>query len=209
MYSVYRHTCPNGKIYIGITSKNPEIRWRGRYRNNKHFSSAIKKYGWENIKHEILFENLTQEEAEQKEIELIQKYDSTNQEKGYNIAKGGKTNSGFKHSDETKEKIKTTLSGHKHNKKTIQKMRKSARDNWKNQEHKEKMSKAHIGKQAGKNNPLSRVVFQYSLEKTFIKQYESVGRAENETGINHRQISDCCNHKQRTCHGYIWSYEKL
>lgn len=26
-YSVYKHTAPNGKIYIGITSMKPENRW--------------------------------------------------------------------------------------------------------------------------------------------------------------------------------------
>lgn len=27
MYCVYKHTTPNGKVYIGITSKNPLKRW--------------------------------------------------------------------------------------------------------------------------------------------------------------------------------------
>ena len=26
-YTVYKHIFPNNKIYIGITSKKPEIRW--------------------------------------------------------------------------------------------------------------------------------------------------------------------------------------
>lgn len=26
-YSVYEHICPNGKRYIGITGRNPKIRW--------------------------------------------------------------------------------------------------------------------------------------------------------------------------------------
>lgn len=27
-YVVYKHTCPNGKVYIGITSQKPEHRWK-------------------------------------------------------------------------------------------------------------------------------------------------------------------------------------
>ena len=27
-YSVYKHTFPNGKVYIGITKQNPLKRWR-------------------------------------------------------------------------------------------------------------------------------------------------------------------------------------
>ena len=62
-FCVYRHIFPNGKSYIGITSKKPNQRWE----NGKGYSktgqnaiyNAIKKYGWDNIKHEILFDNLT------------------------------------------------------------------------------------------------------------------------------------------------------
>ena len=61
MYIVYKHTCPNGKVYIGITSREAKLRWNcgNGYNNNKHFKSAIVKYGWNNIKHEILFDGLT------------------------------------------------------------------------------------------------------------------------------------------------------
>lgn len=91
MFVVYKHICPNGKIYIGITSQKPEKRWlNGKgYTNNDYFTKAIQKYGWERIKHEILFENLTKEEAEQKEIELIAKYKSNQRGHGYNISVGG------------------------------------------------------------------------------------------------------------------------
>ena len=58
-YSVYKHTFPDGKVYIGI-SINPKTRWsRGHgYKNNKIMDKEIKNVGWENITHEILFENL-------------------------------------------------------------------------------------------------------------------------------------------------------
>ena len=80
MYSVYMHTSPNGKVYIGITSLPVERRWQQgkNYKTSRHFFNAIKKYGWENIKHEVLFCGLTKEEAEQKEIELIAKHKSNN-----------------------------------------------------------------------------------------------------------------------------------
>ena len=66
MFCVYKHTCPNGKVYIGITCQKPEQRWRhGKgYKRNALFFRAINKYEWENIKHEILYENLTKEQAE-------------------------------------------------------------------------------------------------------------------------------------------------
>lgn len=92
-YTVYKHTSPNGKVYIGITKLSVERRWQEwkNYKTSSHFNNAIKKYGWDNIKHEILFTGLSRSEAEAKEIELIAKYDSTNQRNGYNIEKGGNT----------------------------------------------------------------------------------------------------------------------
>lgn len=90
-WTVYKHTSPTGKVYIGITSRKPEIRWAGGlgYKANDYFFKAIQKYGWDNFKHEILFKNLTQEEAENKEIELIAQYQSNNRKCGYNISSGG------------------------------------------------------------------------------------------------------------------------
>ena len=209
MYSVYKHTCPNGKVYIGITSKSPKERWGHRYKNNIHFTRAINKYGWENIKHEILYTGMTKEEAEQKEIELIAMHKSNQQEYGYNIAKGGHSNSGYRHSDETKMKIRNSLKGEKHTLERRMNQSKAQKKLWSDENHKEKMRKAHLGKQQGKDHPMSKTVYQYSLSKELLNIFESTGCAERITGIDHRQISDCCNHKQESCHGYIWSYEIL
>lgn len=93
MYKVYKHTCPNGKVYIGITKQKPERRWgvNGRgYKENEYFYRAIKKYGWENIKHEIIAEGLTEDEADAMEIDLISKYRATDKNCGYNQHFGGK-----------------------------------------------------------------------------------------------------------------------
>lgn len=104
-YTVYMHRFPNGKVYIGITCQKPEYRWGqgSHYQNQPLIFNAIVKYGWDNIKHIILFEGLSKEDAEEKEINLIAAYDSTNREKGYNIENGG--NSAGKHSKETIEKM--------------------------------------------------------------------------------------------------------
>ena len=69
MYCVYKHTFPNGKIYIGVTSINPLRRWENGfgYRKQTVMFRAICKYGWDNIQHEILFDGLAKEEACQKE----------------------------------------------------------------------------------------------------------------------------------------------
>lgn len=107
-YIVYKHTSPNGKVYIGITCQNPEYRWNhGRgYYQNKYFTAAIDKYRWENFTHEILFSGLSKEDACRMEKALIKKYDSMNPHKGYNQTEGGDDGClGFKMTDEMKSKI--------------------------------------------------------------------------------------------------------
>lgn len=91
-YKVYAHINKiNGKIYIGLTSKSPNQRWdNGKgYVYNSHFWSAIKKYGWDNFEHMIIFDDLTKEMAYVVEKELIKKYNTTDQNFGYNHLSGG------------------------------------------------------------------------------------------------------------------------
>ena len=92
LWCVYCHTNKtNNKKYIGITSYKPEHRWgkEGNGYKNQFFYDAIKKYGWDNFEHEILFDNLIKEQAEEKEIELISKYNTLIGKMGYNYETGG------------------------------------------------------------------------------------------------------------------------
>ena len=89
---MYIHTNKvNQKVYIGITGRKPSERWQNGngYKLNPYFWNAIQKYEWDGFDHEIIEDNLTRKEAEQKEIYYIKKYDSTNHSKGYNIQRGG------------------------------------------------------------------------------------------------------------------------
>ena len=92
LYCVYMHTNKlNNKKYIGITCRPVEVRWRdGKgYKLNRHFWSAIQKYGWDNFIHEILALNLSKEEAQKLEVELISVYNTTDENFGYNVSIGG------------------------------------------------------------------------------------------------------------------------
>ena len=112
MYKVYKHeNLINGKVYIGITSMDVNRRWENGngYSKQQLFWRAIQKYGWHSFSHEILYDGLTKELAEQKEIELIAVYKSTNPQFGYNVQSGG--NSLGKHSEETRRKISEANKG--------------------------------------------------------------------------------------------------
>lgn len=110
-YIVYRHTSPNGKVYIGITCQLPCRRWaRGKgYRNNWHFYNAIQKYGWDNFTHEVLYTGLSNEDAARIEADLIARHRSTEKQYGYNRDPGN----GVRHevSEETRRKLSES---HKH-----------------------------------------------------------------------------------------------
>lgn len=166
IYKVYKHTLPkevsgkdNDMVYIGITSQeNPWNRWgihKAHYEYNQHFSRAISKYSWENFLHEVLFIDLTKEEAEQKEIELIAYYNSTNDKFGYNKANGG--SSVGKHTEETRnilsEKAKkrfenpenNPMYGKHHSEEAKRKISEKATGRGHSEEAKQKMSNQRVG----------------------------------------------------------------
>lgn len=114
IYCVYKHTNKfNGKVYIGITSQQPEKRWKNGYgyEGNEYFYRAIQKYGWnDGFNHEIIVSGLTKEDACSIEIELIKAYDSTNSDKGYNFSLGGDCgNAGCYQSEEWANKMSESL----------------------------------------------------------------------------------------------------
>lgn len=88
-YKIYKHTTPSNKVYIGLTRLQVQKRWCNGKHYNRYFTKAIEKYGWNNIKHEIIENKLSYEEACQKERYYIKKYESQNRQKGYNIMNGG------------------------------------------------------------------------------------------------------------------------
>lgn len=113
-FTVYIHRTPNDKVYVGITQKKLVARWGkdgSGYKTQQLFWRAIQKYGWENIQHEIIAENLSKEDACQLEIDLIAKYKSNNPDYGYNISFGGDiVQSGL---TRTEEQRKNISDGHK------------------------------------------------------------------------------------------------
>ena len=115
MYTVYMHKFPNGKVYVGITKNSIYTRWANGqgYKHNKRMTNAIKRYGWENISHIIIAENISKEQACKLEIEKIKEFDSTNEQKGYNYSTGGESGaSGVKQSQETiRKRIQNTNGG--------------------------------------------------------------------------------------------------
>lgn len=101
------HTSHGDMRYVGITSKQyANHRWaNGKgYNYNDYFCKAIQKYGWDNIEHIIIAENLSKEDACNMEINLIEYFKTTDRNYGYNHSTGGEYgSSGIKCSDGVKK----------------------------------------------------------------------------------------------------------
>lgn len=218
-YCVYMHINKiNNKKYIGMTSRKPNIRFgkNGKnYYNAKHFFNAINKYGWENFEHIILFKNLTKEEAEQKEIELISKYYTTDKYFGYNISKGG---TGGNNKDvfpikkydlygnyictyDNATKAALDING---NRSCITHCCKSEKSRYKYKNFmwcygNEEIIKPYI-------RSTWKPIFQYTLDKKYIKEFKNIAEAAKEVNGDISAISRCANHKQKYAYGYLWEW---
>lgn len=112
-YIIYAHINKiNNKAYVGQTNQQPQRRWgsKGNRYKKQNFYQAIQKYGWDNFNHIILEENLTKDEANEREKHWIKYYNSFYN--GYNETEGGNNR---RLSEKEKEKIsqfmKTTRQG--------------------------------------------------------------------------------------------------
>lgn len=116
-YTVYKHTTPNGKVYIGITEQNPIARWGkdgNGYKNSGIFRYAIKKYGWDNIEHTIIATGLSEQDACIAEKKLIKRYKSRDIRFGYNLLSGGQNGwKGMHHSQEARKNLSFSKLGEK------------------------------------------------------------------------------------------------
>ena len=194
-YTVYKHTSPSGKVYIGITKRKPEYRWnkgKGYRKDQLLFYRAIKKYGWDNFTHEILYTGLSEKDAKNIEISLIRQYKSLGM--SYNITDGGDGGRGLhnkrkKMSDETKLKMS--------------KSRKGLLAGNKNPMYGRHETAPAYGR-FGKEHPASKKVYQYDLLGNFIKEWDCLSDVQRHLNILVTHITACCNGRQKTAGGYIW-----
>ena len=200
-YSVYKHTFPNGKIYIGITKFKPEYRWnKGKgYDRQSYMYKAIQKYGWDNITHRIIVDGVSKECACQLEKDLIAKYKTNDRRFGYNNSTGGENpGTGVKKviSLETRIKISDTQKGRKLTDDWIKNIIVGRKDYKHSDETKRKISDA-----------TKIPILQYSLDNDLICEYESILEASINTNIPKQNICKCCKGYRQTAGGYKWVYK--
>lgn len=180
-FKLYIHLFPNGKVYVGITSQTLNRRWRSGYGYmGQPVYNAILKYGWKNIKHIVLFEDLSKEEAEKLEKYYIKKFNSLSHKNGYNVSSGG-------YNFEEISRHKLSLLGQA-----------KFKNGYKLTENQyKKLLEAHI-------EATSKPIICLETKKI----YKNCEEAQRKTGINATNISRCCRKikYRNTAGGYHWEY---
>ena len=200
-FKVYKHTTPSGKSYIGITCQSCEQRWRhgNGYKMQPLFYRAIQKYGWDNMKHEVLFEGLTKEQAGQKEMELITLYKTNNPEFGYNIDNGGNAVGSF-----SEEHIKKMIIA-QNNPELIEKKRQASigENNWfYGKKHSEETRKKMSEKARNRGTNNKKMVLCVETGECF----ETATQAAKKYGLSLASISHYCTGRRKPRSGLHFSF---
>lgn len=219
-FKIYCYTnIHNNKKYIGQTYrtlacrageggkryKNPEL--EDDDLNQFMFWKAIYKYGWESFIPSILEDNLTLQEANEREKYWIAYYHTWVDDPqcwGYNLQPGGENHTA---SEATKEKLREKFSGEKnpfygkhHTEETKQKLRETflGKPGHKHtEETKKKLSEDRMG---AKHHNAKKVL---CVETGII--YGSIREAARETGQKSPTgVNDCCHGLRHTAGGYHW-----
>lgn len=236
MWSVYRHTSPSGKVYIGITKRKPEYRWNngkgyldtekdGKYKQ-PIFANAIIKYGWDNIKHEILLREQPEKAAKYAEQYLIRFYKMLGI--SYNVTDGGDgtlgvhTKRSVEYVEKMRQRVKSAGAWKGSKNPNYGGKLHTGRSGWKHTDSaKMKMSISRKGKTLNLSEETkekfriivrqrcNKAVGQLDMNGNLIKTFESAVSAalfygKGKTVANH--ISECCRGQRRKCLTYKWIY---
>ena len=192
----------NGKIYIGKTKNIKERIYQHSHitkNKNTKFGNAIRKYGIDMFDFSILI-TIYSENSNNLDVILncleryfIKKYNSFYE--GYNCTLGGDGTINFKHSEETKNRLRHRVVS---------------------EDTRKKIGKAHRGKACHRRltdkwrnsviEAKSIPIKQFSKDGTFIKQWASITEASLSCKLPKSCISRVCKGERKSCGGFIWKY---
>ena len=209
----------NNKIYVG-SAADLKRRWREhKYKlkkvihSNKHLLSAWNKYGEENFEFQILeeHESLDKEYLLLRENYYINLFDSKINTNGYNIREDCRSQIGYKHTEETKEKMRGRVVSQQ-TKKMLSEYAKKQRPYWLGKKRDpalmEKLRQTAIGRvpwNKGKKYSIDPELSKKRLEEKFpvekleqiAKDYEELGsyrKVASKHGLNRDLIKKLISH---------------
>lgn len=199
-------TCPviyrivnkeNNKSYVGqtINFRKRRSQHYNALSKGKHCSTYLQKSfnknGENNYYIEIL-EEVNTENICEREIYWIEKLDSSNRDKGYNILVNSPSPWYGKRSETHCRRISEALTG-KHPTEAT----------------KRKQSLARKGRFTGKESAAAKAVIQYDKNMNFIKEHVSVKEAAKSIGRCPGSVSECLVGRNKTSGGYIFKYKEV
>lgn len=212
----------NGKIYVGSSCKI-SFRWkrhlyhlRHNIHNNKKLQRSYNKHGEDSFLFEIL-ELCTPEELfirEQAWIDTLHPY--------YNISKVAGSILGYKHSEETKDRIRTYWVGRFKNMTDEERkewgnrsrgivqseeVRRVKSERWIKEKYWEKTLEVRTKSIREKK---AKKIMQFDLDNNFLNEFDAVRDAAKAIGMNYRncsELSKACSGKRKTAQGFIWKYK--
>lgn len=207
---IYMYTSPSGKKYIGQTVNESSRKSHHKNENvntQTYFGRAIKKYGFENFKYEVIIKfkptadkiklKRVLDKLEQRYIKL---YKTNDHKFGYNLNKGGEGNLGYEHTEEMKAYLKTIP-------KTEEQLANlvigQLKGGIKSEEAKQKMSNA--------KNKVKKKVGKYDLEDNLMETFTSIEDAARSIKdkiqkTKAKKIGECCNEKRISIYGFHWKF---
>lgn len=210
-FYIYCHTSPSGKRYIGQTCNDPEKRWSGGrgYIDCPYFHRAIEKYGWDNIRHEILMLCHTKEMANLLEIRLIARFETTNRDKGYNVSKGGDGPLGVTWTEEHRKRQSKLMTGNgnsMYGRHHTAESRALISKNRKGKPVSDEMRELRTSVLRKANARRKTPIVQCDLDGNPIATYPGLSDAVRENGYSHATIWRVLNGKGQTAYGFKWEY---
>lgn len=226
---LYRNTI-NNKIYIGQTLDEKRRKREHRYaRDNYPFHNAIRKYGFDKFEYKVLFYTFSKSKERLKviidaiETHYIRKYNSTDKNIGYNLAKGGEGTVGVALTKETRDKISATKKSQhlRHSRERIEYMSKISTGRVFSLESRTQLSNSRSGipvsedTKAKISNSLKGTpaynklpVLQLNLNGEILNEFPSAIEAGKSLGkLSGSKISECCKGSRKTAYGFKWKYK--
>ena len=207
---IYCYTSPSGKQYIGQTVNESRRKAYHKYQafslNAKTiFHVAIRKYGFENFKYEVLHKNLTSKSEMNilEEMEILNR--NTLAPNGYNLNSGGLSHIPTK---EVCKKMYKNRIGIRPNEEKRKKM-----SDWKigrnrTDDYRKKLSEAKKGKKHTEQSKINMGRSHFKkvicIETGII--YDSIKEAGELTSASKQSISCACRCVYETAGGYHWEY---
>ena len=188
-YLVYTHTRPDNNeiFYVGKGTSKRATSSVGR---NQYWKNIVNKVG--QFKTSIIAHNLTEKEALNFELVMITKLREQNV-KLCNLTDGGEGISGYKHTAEMKEYIRTKAIGNKSN--TGKKL---------SEQHKSNIAKNRVGHkhQEQTKDKMGKAIYCITNGNT----YSTISKAAKELNLLISGISMCCKQAIKQTGGYQFKY---